>query len=155
MDDELLNRQPQPDQWSIIQVLSHLIQSDKLVTAYILKKMRSEGEFPKSGFRTWLRTVILQLALRGPFRFKAPPMVAKVPEYETLAVIESKWRQTYREFHEMLASFPPHLMGREIFRHPYAGRLNLHQTIDFMAEHFSHHKKQVERILQRSMPEAK
>ncbi len=152
LDDEQLNRQPQLNKWSVIQVLFHLIQSDRLVTAYVLKKMRAEGELAKTGFRTWFRTVLLQVALRGPFKFKAPPMVAQVPDFETLAVIKSAWSQANQDLYNLLASFPPHLVGREIFRHPYAGRLNLHQTLDFMADHFAHHLKQVDRLLEGSLP---
>jgi uncharacterized damage-inducible protein DinB len=149
LDDEQLNHPPQPQKWSVVQVLYHLIQSDKLVIAYIKKKIVSEQKLAKTGFRTWFRTVLLQIALRGPFKFKAPPMVAEVPDFMTLAEIQSAWRQSNQNFHALLASFPPHLMGKEIFRHPYAGRLNLYQTLDFMADHFSHHLKQVNPILKR------
>jgi uncharacterized damage-inducible protein DinB len=150
LDDEQLNRPPQPDKWSVVQVLYHLIQSDRLITAYIKKKMISEGELARTDIRTWFRMLLLQMALRGPFKFKAPPMVAQVPDFETLAVIKSAWSQSDQDFQAMLEAFPPHLLSREIFRHPYSGHLNIQQTLDFMADHFSHHLKQVNRILERN-----
>ena len=47
---------------------------------------------------------------------------------------------------QFLEAFPNEGMGKEIFRHPLAGMINIHQTVTFMREHVQHHQAQVHRL---------
>lgn len=145
--DEKLNQQPQPGKWSAAQIMSHLILSERLIATSLTKKIHANEPLEKSGLKSWYRSVLLKLSLRSSLRFKAPRVVAKVPEYSSLSDIEVQWHQTTKEFEKLLENFPSHLLGRAIFTHPIVGRISLYQTIDFMADHVYHHLRQINRIL--------
>jgi hypothetical protein len=54
-----------------------------------------------------------------------------------------------RELDELVRSFPPELLDRLVFRHPYAGRMTLAHALGTLEAHLDHHIPQVERAVTR------
>jgi hypothetical protein len=42
---------------------------------------------------------------------------------------------------------PDHLYDKEIYKHPFAGRLSLMGMVDFFEHHFRRHREQMRRAL--------
>jgi hypothetical protein len=66
----------------------------------------------------------------------------------------SRWSElrneliTFIESHE--AAFGRHLA----YRHPYAGRMTMHQMLIFLNDHMAHHLRQVDRIIKSVSPKS-
>jgi uncharacterized damage-inducible protein DinB len=146
LDAETLNRPPAPGAWSILQVIAHLTKSESGTLQYIKKKTQDPAALPKSGFMPWLRTGGLVLALRSPFKFKAPKAAAEVPERSDFQAASLAWAEVREDWREFVDAFPPALNDRVIFRHPFVGLLGPAQTMMFLNEHLLHHIRQVGRI---------
>jgi hypothetical protein len=51
------------------------------------------------------------------------------------------------ELAALVESFPPVLLDRLVFRHPFAGRMTLAHALGTLQAHLDHHIPQVERAL--------
>ncbi|MCH8318389.1 MAG: DinB family protein [Bacteroidetes bacterium] len=141
-----LSFQPHQDKWSIIQVIHHLNKSEQLSVAYINKKLQYRTNIKNSGIAAVIRSFLLKLALRSSFRFKAPKFIADVPKTDTFESIKDQWEQTRMDIRKLLDKFPDEFLDKNIFKHAFAGKMNIYQMLNFMQDHFDHHLKQIGRI---------
>jgi uncharacterized damage-inducible protein DinB len=141
-----LNRRPGPRRWSILQVLSHVIQSEELTLSYLQHKLQDPTRMPRAGLASYRRLLTLVVALRSPLRFKAPGATGNVPESGTLAETLQRWENVRSGLAVLVATFPAELRDRAVFRHPFVGRMRLTHTLSFMKEHVEHHARQIAHI---------
>jgi hypothetical protein len=144
--DAAANRQPARG-WSAAQVLFHVVTVEELSLGYVRKKMLAGSALPRAGWGSRLRCAAVQAVLASPLRRKAPPATAEVPAYQDLQACGQRWEAVRRGWHELLQGLPPELLDREIYRHPFAGRLGMRDTLRFLQAHLDHHARQIERII--------
>jgi DinB superfamily len=142
-----LNRQPAPGKWSALQLLHHVVTAEALTIGYVRKKMQAGPALEKAGPASRLRLLALQVTLASPLRFNAPTTVGHVPEEGELHALRTRWDEVRRDLDELVRSFPPELLDRLVFRHPYAGRMTLAHALGTLEAHLDHHIRQVERAL--------
>ncbi len=147
--DEQLNRPPANGGWSPIQVLHHLILTDELSLAYIRKKLSFNPTLEKVGLGNHWRSLLLTVFLQSPFKFKAPAMIgdSNLPAFATLADTRNRWERARRDWQQYLPEIPDQLLDKQVYKHPFAGRLSWLQTVDFIHGHFRRHRKQAWRAL--------
>jgi hypothetical protein len=146
-DDAWLNRAPVPGAWSIVQVIAHLVLSEAGTLSYIGKKIQAPPEeIPRAGPMAVLRSLALTAALRSPLRRQAPERARPASEPEPLDSVRGRWDEVRAGWRERLETYPEALHGRAIFRHPFAGRFSMAQTLGFLDEHLLHHARQIERL---------
>lgn len=150
LDPDLLNRPPGEGRWSMVQVMSHLIRSEELSLSYLQRKVDNPEGLPNVTMKGWLRLLTLAVVLRSPLRFKAPAAAAEVPDNEDPAATRRRWDDVRAGWRSLLEHFPPELRKKGVFRHPFAGRMTIAQTLAFMGEHFRHHEKQIDAIRRRT-----
>ena len=92
--------------------------------------------------------MILTLAavLASPFRGRAPAGARPAEEPESLESVRGRWDAVRGRWRERLESYPDALLRRAIFRHPFAGRLSMAQTLKFVDDHLRHHVRQIGRL---------
>jgi len=146
LDEEPLRRQPGEGRWSIIQVLGHLTLAEEATLAYLHKKMQDPSNVPAAGLTSLARLAVVAAVLRSPLRRKAPARTADPPASRSLSEAREHWDRVRADWAAFLQSFPPDLLGRAVFRHPFVGRMSIAHTLGFMNEHLRHHAKQIERI---------
>lgn len=146
LDVEVLNRQPEPGAWSILQVVAHLTKSEGGTLQYIKKKTQDPQALPKTGFVPWLRIGVLVAGIHSPFKFKAPKAIADVPERGDFQTASLAWAEVREDWREFVEAFPAALNDRIIFRHPFVGLLGPAQTMIFLNEHLGNHVRQIGRI---------
>lgn len=146
LDDELLNTPPAAEKWSINQIVYHLVEVEKVTTGYISNKLQKEDSLASSGFSNNLKSLLLKLALRSGRKFKAPAVVAEVPESIRLHKLRQQWDTTRYKLEDVLNEVPAHLMDKCLFKHPYVGPLSITQTLSFLQDHFNHHERQIQQI---------
>lgn len=139
--------QPAPGKWSAVQIVVHLATAEYSSLKYIRKKIQTPDAVPPAGAMSALRTLALVVALGSPFRFKAPEVISAEPDNPEPEEALKAWSGVRVELRELLESLPEDVMGRALFKHPVAGRMNMSQTIDFMMAHMKRHGRQMQGIL--------
>ena len=146
LDAETLNRKPDADTWSILQVIAHLTKSEGGTLQYIKKKTQDPDALPSAGIVPWFRIAVLVVGIHSPFKFKAPKGIADVPETSDFQAASFAWAEVREDWREFVEAFPPALNDKTIFRHPFVGLLGPAQTMIFLNEHLGNHVRQIARI---------
>lgn len=149
---EQINRQPAPDSWSATQAMHHLILSESLSMQYCQKKLSFEPTLKKAGLLAGMRALLVRYYLLSPFKFEAPPMLATpvLPTESKLEELASQYRAQRVLFAEFIATVPEKYLDKEVYKHPFGGRLSLLGMMDFFAAHFKLHSKQAMRAVKAS-----
>jgi hypothetical protein len=144
--DQLQMVKPSEKEWSMVQVLLHLIIAEELSLGYVRHKLSRHAELKNAGLKSWLRYQVVVLFLRFKKKIKAPAQIAVIPDDVTPAETLQRWQVLRSEWKRTLETMPEELLDKEIFRHPVTGFMNISQTLRFLREHILHHVAQIERI---------
>lgn len=146
--DEGVLRRPRDDGgWSILQILGHLALAEQHTLSYIRKKVQDPSALPRAGALSFWRMAVVVVALRSPYRAKAPERTAHPEAGTTLAAVRERWDAVRQDWQELIDTCPPSLADRAVFRHPRVGLVSLAHTLAFLQAHQSHHRRQIQRRL--------
>lgn len=148
---ESLNHSPAPGVWSLAQVFSHIITSERLTLNYITKKSQAAETLEDSGVWENIKSGLLTISQRFPgVKFRAPKaIVEKTVTYGSYPEIEQAWGELRAELKSFLNAYPDKYLRRKVARHPFAGYLNITQGVTFLREHITHHTPQIRKLLAR------
>lgn len=136
--------------WSIAQIVTHLLASEKLSIAYMRKKSLGIERLNDSGLKHAIMLGVLKISQRIPFRYKAPRVIVEnTPAAFSKVDAIRQWNDVRVDLKKFLESIAQQHTKRLIFKHPIAGMLNAKQAMDFMHEHINHHLPQIKRLLNR------
>lgn len=146
---EQLNRKPGPGQWSVLQIMHHLIQAETLSERYVRKKLSFNPELKPAGLANAFRLFLVRINFVLPFKYKAPPGVGDdvLPDTSTLEDTIQQWRKQRQSLSELLENLPEGYHAKALYKHPLAGKLSLVQMLDFFELHIQRHLGQIERTL--------
>jgi hypothetical protein len=130
LDDSVLYHRPADHKWSILQIIFHLNDSESSSVKYIAKKSRGGISVPKSNFITSVRSSLLSTALQY-LKWKKPAVLPDPPENLNAKEMMKSWDETRVHLRQLLEQLPEDMHGREIFRHPIAGRMNMRHALTF------------------------
>ena len=137
------NRSKVPGKWTPAQVVYHLILGEELTAAYIKLKVQDPSTLDRSGIKSKIKSIVLNLALKSRRKFKAPEFTAKVPDYVTYQELSDRWEKAQLELKSIVDKLPVDLLDKNIFKHPVIGRINIYQTLSFLRNHIIHHLPQI------------
>jgi len=140
------NWNPSPAEWSEAQVAEHLYRVERgvLVGLRVNLKTMKPGKGP--GFFSGIRHAMFCTAMRRPVRVKAPVKAVLPEPAPDIDKLERDWDGLSAEWGELIENFDPALLKSAAFKHPIFGWFNITQTLQFMIEHFDHHRFQLKRI---------
>ena len=151
LSPELLNVSAAPDAWNILDILTHLYDSERLALIYLKKKLSYDPELPSINWRSFLSRVFLFTYLHLPFKFKAPKIVdpkqKETVPHKSLTALSDAWQSQSRTFEDFFSELDEALFDKKIFRHPFGGLLSLLEMCLFFNWHFDRHRKQLDKIL--------
>lgn len=149
LSEETLLQKPGLDKWSVQEVIQHLYISESISLDYIKYKLKDVHKVKKSSLMNSLRSLALSVALKSPFKFKAPSVVSSkaMPSGEDWATTRQKMDHLHQQFVDVASAIPPELLSKELFRHPLAGRMTLGEMFSFLKDHNRHHQVQIRRTL--------
>lgn len=147
--DHTLNKKPDLNSWSVLQVMDHLIVAEKLSLDALKKSIAKNHNFASPGIGHFFRNRFLSFYLRSPIKFDAPTPVntPALLETSTFWEVAKRWRRNREELYIFIRQLPPSVSGKMIYKHPRAGWLTGDAMLAFFQNHFDRHKKQVYRIL--------
>lgn len=147
IDDDTLLKKPAPDKWSIIQIIFHIVKAEHLTLITIQNNLKEGANPGKAGIRAKISSLILTWGLRSPVKVKSPEILSKMPDRYDLTELKNKWIKIRNKLNRVLNEISSDDARKNLFKHPHAGDLNIFQALDFIEEHFTHHKKQIEKII--------
>ena len=131
------------EKWSVVEVIHHLYQVDQLSLRKGRKSQLKEFSF-KSGLIGSIKGKLLLLALRLPFKFRAPefarPKVSAEMTFQSLIEDWSRLREEMRVFFEGIQGSQ---VTNAIFFHPYAGKMPASEFLNFLHLHQKRHFDQI------------
>ena len=133
-----------PGRWSILIVLEHVVIAEEMVLADIRRADTSgpAGTAPKSPEAFHMVIKVLE---------KDIPVEVPLPELEptggvSLDDLIVRWEAARTGLRQALEKIPPETLTAPICRHPVAGPMDARETIEFLAVHLDHHRRQIRRI---------
>lgn len=148
MDDRLFFIAQGEGKWSINQVLAHLSNSEFGTLRYIRKKMLGIDSLKETSFGAQLRAKLLKLLLDSQIRFRMPKQLPEPSKEIGYDELKNQFAKNRMAIKELIEAFPEEHLEKLIFRHPFAGRFSLYHTIVFLEDHYNHHIKQIDRIIE-------
>lgn len=141
-----LEFKPAPGSWSMLQVLEHIVTTEKMSSQFLVNKALLKSR--KAGGKWHVgRALFLSLMLKSPLKFKVPKIKGINPNGElTKETLFLEWDAGRQELYAFLEKFPEDKLDDLIFRHPVVGWLTIKETIVFFADHINHHQQQLVRI---------
>ena len=147
-DPEILQKKPNADQWSVIQVLDHLILTEDSCLQYLHKKILGAESVRDVGLKQSFLMLVSKAAYGGTFKFKARVDAINHPNNDlTLEEIRTKWSGSRSKMGAFLEDFPDAYLKKALFRHPFLGRISVPQMLTFLGDHVIHHKGQIRRVM--------
>lgn len=147
LSPEQLHRPEEPGAWSVIQVLNHLVEVEERTLAYCRKKYLAGDDMPNVGWLQPIRFGFYDLAFSLPIRVKTPKVLSVPSNEGNVAEVMRRWAQHRAALADFLDQYPEKWANKAIFKHPFAGRLTMEQTLQFFRRHLLHHVVQLRRIL--------
>lgn len=142
---------PAENKWSVSEILTHLLISEKLSLNYMQKKSRAHpGQLGTAGMKEEILFFVLKMSQRVPLKYRAPRVVREnTPEPLSFGELVRQWEVLRTEMKSLLDSIGPDLLHKQIYKHPVAGRLSATHAVRFMTLHLNHHYPQVTSIISR------
>jgi hypothetical protein len=137
---------PEPGHWNLLQVLDHIVTSEKMSSIYIKRQLTGKKYPPAPGLKSTFRFAMLRLAFKLPFRYKAPSIVDSTGKTPNLNTLKDSWKTIRQEIITITKNTDSELLDLGVFKHPRAGLLDMKRTLEFMDIHIRHHQKQIQRI---------
>lgn len=146
LPDDLLSTRPLPDKWSIIEILEHLVLSERDVFQGLPKPADAISQQRKPSDRVAYWIVLMALGLRIPV--KAPSPKAIPTGRTSFAKLRRQWDCNYEWLESYVKELPGDNFNDAVFSHPIAGQLTLEQAIRMGQIHLALHMSQIEKRLQ-------
>lgn len=149
--DAKLNEQPNPDSWSVLQIMQHLLLVEKAGVAYTTKKISFDPVLEKAGVMSSVRSRMSNLMAVTPFRLKAPEQVSGDVLLTDLTFWEvaKQWKGSRSELKHFLSQLPEDHFKAELYNHPVIGKMKLSGMLHFFDKHFDRHHRQIKRTLKK------
>lgn len=153
LTEDQLNYKFNPDTWSIIEVIQHLLLAEGGTYRYISKKILDPSKLDPIGLGTKIREFKLNTYIKTPIKLPAPEIVqpkqGKLPQDYTDLINE--WKKVRKALYELLLSLDQSMWSKEIHKHPLVGRISLKGSLNFIELHFDRHQKQIKTLIRKSI----
>lgn len=147
VDEEKLKVPEKEGAWSVNQVLVHISNAEKGTTDYINYKIENNSKLSKTGLGAKLRYGFLKGMLKLPLKYKLPKQLAQPSNEVGYLELKEQFQSNRSALKDLIENISIELASQNIFKHPFLGRFNLLQTVEFLKEHVAHHEIQIKRII--------
>ena len=143
LSQDQLNFKMKTKNWSLLQIVEHIILAETGTINYVNKKLLGKESLKNSGFFSFLRSKTLNYFMNSGIRFKARVETTLPAEQPNLKEITLKWDIARNAIKRLIDASDETLLQKQIFKHPLAGRINGLQMLEFLQIHLKRHFKQI------------
>ena len=151
LSSEQIRRKPGPDNWSLLEIVQHMVLSEREVLEYLPEPKELIDRH--RGLRARLAYVLVLMVLK--WHLPVPvPSDGMVPDGNTsLSELRQQWDENIGWLRDYLDSVRPADLARAVFRHPVAGPLTVTQAARIAKLHFDAHHRQIRKVKAHVMSE--
>lgn len=150
LPDETILFEAPTGKWSVNQILTHLLTSERLSVLYMRKKSLGIDAIGDSGIRESIKLIVLKISQRLPLKYKAPSILTEhTPEALPLPQVIQQWDRVRSDLRNFLEGVADKNIRKNIYKHPVVGMLDVMQAMTFFHEHIHHHWPQVKSLLKK------
>jgi uncharacterized damage-inducible protein DinB len=143
------HHKPSDGKWSISQILTHLLTSERMSLAYMKKKSLGVDSLENSGFLEKIKFFLLKISQRLPMKYTAPrQVVEQTPAPLSYGDLVRQWEALRGELRDFLDNIPEENVRKKIYKHPRVGMLDVVHGLQFLSEHLYHHRPQIRAIIE-------
>ena len=142
VEPELLAKRPAADEWSVGEVIHHLL----LVEQRVLDELEKGLERPPQKIGLLKNLIPMRLISWRFIRVRAPNAVMPAGFKHAHESMKT-WETCRSKFKQFCASLDPKRLKQTAFRHPFLGDINGLAAISMVAYHEERHYKQIREIL--------
>ena len=149
--DAKLNEKPSDLEWSVLQIMQHLMKAEAGAVDYVKKKLSFNPELANANILSSFRAIFLNLSLSTPFKIKAPKQVSGDALLTNLTFWEvaKQWKMQRNELATYLNGLPEEYFAKELYKHPLSGKITLSNMLSFFNKHVDRHTRQIKRTLKK------
>lgn len=145
LSPEALSFKAGPDRWSITEVVEHLV----IVEDNFLKQVTTEKSTPQldpesrspQKYQTVIKVMERDIEVDVPHESMEPH------GHLDLDGLLGKWDDIRKKMQGYLTEINAESKDDMVYRHPYAGPLDIGETLYFIEVHFDNHVRHIDRIL--------
>lgn len=138
---------PPAQGWSPVQVVEHIMSSERGTLGYMKKKTSSGWESLELAGPAHEETARMLVArLESDMRLEAPAVLPQPQGLLRMDELLATWEEERNALQQFVFDLDEEFYPRLVFRQPVAGPLTLHHTLDFLRVHIVHHIPQLARI---------
>ena len=141
----LLERKPAPDEWSVLEVVEHLVLAEADVLADMDRPERLRTR--RVSIRSRLGYAMVLGVLVSPFAVRVPSPAMRPSGQRSLEELRSAWEASHHALREHVAAVEAGRISGAVFVHPVSGPLTTRQAVRMLRVHLRRHEKQIRRIL--------
>ncbi|MEP7011367.1 MAG: DinB family protein [Acidobacteriota bacterium] len=143
LDPAVLGRSPAPGKWSILEIVEHLVLSEREVCRF--PETAERRDRPRRLKHRFAYFVVF-LVLRFRIRVKAPsPKMLPQGEW-SLADSRREWDENLNQLRAYASGLDRKALDRAVFKHPAAGPITLSQALTLGLLHVEDHARQIGRL---------
>ena len=147
--EEELNQKPDDKSWSALQVVEHVMGSEKGTLGYMKKKTQAAPEdLPEATEENRLASIQLNEVLKSTKRYTKPDVMPDPEGKYSFDQYSAEWNQLHDVYRQFFEKLNDKYLDRQVFRHPFSGMLSVQQTLAFLINHIAHHMHQINRLKQ-------
>lgn len=146
----LLQKKPTDENWSIVQIISHLEKIESGTLKYIEKKIDVDSPLKGSGLTVSLKGWILRLSQRLPFKYKTNPGLEEDSNSVNYQDVKAKWTETRAKMKVMFNRLSGEQLNTPVYKNYAVGYISITEQMKFLLIHLQRHSKQIDKTLKRS-----
>ena len=143
--DDVLDFKAGPDKWSIVEVIEHLVMAEENMLAQLTGATSAATLDPQDRSAKNYHIVIKVMTRDIPV--DVPDESMEPHGQISLAELLVRWDDTRQKTRAYIDGIDSEKAGDLVYRHPFAGPLDMAETLRFIDVHFDNHMRHIDRII--------
>jgi len=136
-----------PDKWSAVEALEHLVVVEENFLEQVRANTPASSLNPKK--RSPEKYQVVLKVMRRDIEVDVPHESMEPQGHISFTELLHTWDGIREEMQELLEAIEEGGTEEMVYQHPYAGPLNISETLEFIEVHFDNHARHMEIILTR------
>jgi len=145
LTDDVLHFKAQADKWSIVEVIEHLVMAEENMLAQLTDATSAPTLDPQDRSAKNYHIVIKVMTRDIPV--DVPDESMEPHGQISLAELLVRWDDTRKKTRAYISVIDSEKAGDLVYRHPFAGPLDMAETLRFIDVHFDNHMRHIDRII--------
>lgn len=144
LSDDVLYFKAQADKWSIVEVIEHLVMAEENMLAQLTDVTSAQTLDPQDRSAKNYHIVIKVMTKDIPV--DVPDKSMEPHGQISLAELLVRWDDTRKKTRAYINGIDSEKVGDLVYRHPFAGPLDMAETLRFIDVHFDNHMRHIDKI---------